>query len=193
MRALAIIGLGLSLVCSISGCRVLPRGQARPSKPKVTKVKEGDSALKRDLTIEELQSHLMGFADDFALGMMHAVTTLEPSAKTPEQRSRLRQWKLSHINAAYVLAAGPNPAINLLDLAGMTTLGRQAFEDDWMPIYGESGQQVLEVHQRYERDIWQLVERVLKPEPLQQLREIIQEWLETHPEKRFGAFVGLCD
>ena len=187
MRALAIVGLGLSLVCSISGCRVLPRNQARPSKPKVTKVKEGDSALKRDLTIEELQSHLMGFADDFALAMMHSVTTLEPSAKTPEQRSRLRQWKLSHINAAYVLAAGPNPAINLLDLAGMTTLGRQAFEDDWMPIYGESGQQVLEVH------IWQLVERVLKPEPLQQLREIIQEWQETHPEKRFGAFVGLSD
>ena len=189
MRGLRIIAL--TLICGLAGC-VLPRGQA-PSRPKVSKIKEGDTALKRDLTIEELQSHLMGFADDFALAIMHAGTTFEENAENPEERARIRRWTLSHVNAAVVLAAGPNPAINLVDLAGMTTLGRQAFEDDWLPAFGARGQQLFEVHQRYENEIWRLVERVLKPEPLQQLREIIKEWEETHPEKRFGAFVGLCD
>jgi len=190
MRAARIPGL--IFICCLAGCGVLPRGKS-PSRPQVTKVKEGESALKRELTIEELQSHLMGFADDFALAMMHSVTTLEGLAENSQERSKLRQWKLSHINAAVVLAAGPNPAINLLDLAGMTTLGRQAFEDDWMPLFGERGKEVLEVHKRYEQTIWRLVERVLKPEPVEQLREIIKEWQESHPEKRFGAFVGLCD
>src|SRR5436190_16882155 len=189
MRGLRIIAL--TLICGLAGC-VLPRGQA-PSRPKVSKIKEGDTALKRDLTIEELQSHLMGFADDFALAIMHAGTTFEENAENPEERARIRRWTLSHVNAAVVLAAGPNPAINLVDLAGMTTLGRQAFEDDWLPAFGARGQQLFEVHQPYENEIWRLVERVLKTEPLQQLREIIKEWEETHPEKRFGAFVGLCD
>jgi hypothetical protein len=171
----------------------MPGGNRTPNKAEVSRIKTDEGALKEELSIEELQSHLMGFADDFSLAMMHSATMLEAVAQTPEERSRIRQWKLSHINAAMVLAAGPNPPINLVDLAGMATLGRQAFEHDWVPVFGERANQMVEVHKRYEKEIWELVERILKPEPLQQLREIIAEWVETHPEKRFGAFVGLSD
>jgi hypothetical protein len=62
-----------------------------------------------------------------------------------------------------------------------------------MPVLGERGKELLEVHQRYEKAIWALVERMLKPEPLEQLRDIIEQWQQTHPEKRYGAFVGLSE
>jgi len=146
------------------------------------------------MTVPELQSLLMGFADDFSLGITHAATTLEEQAKTPEERVQIRRWKVSHGNGATILAAGPNAVISLLDLTGMATLGRMAWEEDWMPkTFGARGQALLEVHRRYEKDIWEITDRVLKPEHRTQLREIIKEWHDTHPEERFAAFVALCD
>ncbi len=186
-------GLALAVLL-LPGCTLMPRSNSKP-KVEVRTVKEArQSLLEGKMTVPELQSLLMGYADDFSLGIMHAATTLEEEAKTPEERVQVRRWKLSHCNGATILAAGPNPVISLLDLTGMATLGRMAWEEDWMPkTFGARGQAMLEVHRRYEKEIWEITDRVLNPEHRVQLREIIKEWHDTHPEERFAAFVALCD
>jgi phage shock protein A len=182
-----------TLCLTMFGCRLQESPGPQATESPVVDV-ETEPADKGDsVTIFELQSRVMGFADGFAMGLHQPIAALS-EVLPDENRSHLHRWQLTHVDAAVLLASGPNPTVSMLDLAGLTTLARMVMEDYWIPeVYGDPGRPLLEYHRHHEREIWKIVEDVLPDEEQKQLTELIQSWREAHLDQRFASFISVSD
>lgn len=180
------------LVLPSTACRLLESKKEKAGIDPVAIAKDPNQGV-GPMSPFELQSRVRGFADGFAMGLRQPVTHLE-EALGGEHAAHLHRWLSSHATTAIILASGPNPLVNLLDLAGMATLARMSIEDYWVPeVFGDAGKKLLDYHRQYEGEIWKIADDVLSEEQLGQLRNLIQEWRDTHPDQRAASFVSICD
>ena len=141
----------------------------------------------------ELQSRVTAFADEFAMGLRQPTTELKKELEQP-LAGEVHRWVTTHATTAFILASGPNPIVNMLDLTGMATLARMTMEEYWVPeVFGEKGKALLEWHQRSEEEIWKVAADVLSEEQQEQLRKLIRDWREARPTERMASFVSICD
>jgi len=124
----------------------------------------------------EVQQTLMRFADEFISRMSLGVDQLSQGTNALDHAESLR-WKLAFGSATCSIASGPNAVVDLLDMTVFVTETRMSLEEYWQPeVFGASATPVLESCRVAEGEIWQLAERVLKPEQRTALREAIQTW-----------------
>lgn len=132
----------------------------------------------------EVQQTLMRFASEFASRMTLGVELLRRGDRELGHAERLR-WKLAFNTAAFSIATGPNAVSSLLDMTVYVTETRMSLEEYWKPkVFGDSALPLLESGRACETEIWELANRVLKPEQKAALREAIQLWHQqsTTPE-----------
>jgi glycosyltransferase involved in cell wall biosynthesis len=60
-----------------------------------------------------------------------------------------------------IIATGPKPMANVLDMVVLVTLGRMTCEDYWVPHYGKPAEALLSVSRELEAEAWDLAGRVL--------------------------------
>jgi hypothetical protein len=147
----------------------------------------------RQVELGEQQARVMRFADEFAARVSEAGATVERAVATPDARVELQGWKLGQITSAFIIATGPNPVVNSLDMIVLTTLDHAVVHDHWMPRYGAAVQPLLDAHARLEREAWSMGDQLLTRQQAGELRLMIQEWRRNNPKLRFVGFIHFRD
>ena len=144
------------------------------------------------LTQAGLQAEVMSFADEYVLTIRQAMDEMNRAGLAPSQRAILNRSKVLLSATAMSIAAGRNPAANLLDMVVFLTLERQVLEDYWIPkFYGDKARVLLKAVSRLEKEIWAMAGELLPPEQQENLRAMIREWRAAHPEQHLLGNVRL--
>jgi hypothetical protein len=88
------------------------------------------------------------------------------------------------------IAASPNPAVGLLDIVVLTTLGRLIYEEHHHKQYGNLVQPVIAALRVLEMDIWRVASKVLTPAEQQELRALIHAWRRQYPAQTAFAYIA---
>ncbi len=160
--------------------------------------RDQEEAAARAMTAEELDEQMRRFADRFGSRMFLVVDQMLEGDLTPRQRTAANLFHTAGYASVIEIAIGPNPVANLLDMLVLVSLNRMVAESYWVPeVFGqELGRNLIEASRALEEDIWTISERVLTPEYQEDLRALIRNWHEQHPDERdiwsvrFGEFSG---
>lgn len=185
----------------LAGVLVLASLLAGCSLPRLFKPKNPEKALgttlRHDpksgkLTQAGLQAEVMSFADEYVGTIRQAMDEMNRLGLEPRQRAILNRSKVLLSGTAMSIAAGRNPAANLLDMMVFLTLERQVLEDYWIPkFYGDKARVLLKGVNKLEKEIWALAGELLPPEQQENLRGMIREWRAAHPEQHLLGNVRL--
>jgi hypothetical protein len=136
------------------------------------------------MTPSELQSQIMSFADRFVARLTGATGEylyLRGYKKNPLVRAAVNDRALRASEAAYTIAAGPNPEVSLLDMVVMVSLLKRSARDVWIPRkITPHGQVFVRLFDEMERDIWSIARQVLSPAQQKELRDLIERWHARH-------------
>lgn len=182
LRASLDCAARLCLVFLVLGCGVYSVGAAKTS----------DTNLK--LSREELQSAVVNYADRFVSVVGQAAFVFEKELPTTEARLISARRKVYTLSAAVTIAAGPEPAAALLDMAVLATLNRMVWEDYWRPqVFGQPATIIVSAFQKAEDDIFSIAAKVMTPGQLKELRDLIKDWHDQHPDQFAVDFIRFSD
>ena len=174
---------GVCFALALTGCTLLnvPRSQpkARVNSLQLTNGPTGP------VTVEVLQLQVMRFADSYVATIAQAADDVALKATNPAIRLTAVRWKLGQATAAFISAAGPNPAVNALDILVQTTMARMVVEDYGVQTYGDTILPLLDAQRNMETNAWQMACSVLRPSQQQELRDLIAEWRQKNPHQRY--------
>ena len=134
------------------------------------------------MTEAELQSRVMGFSDRFAAILTQALENYDEQAPIPERRRVVVGDSAYAMTTAFTIAAEADPDAALLDMTVMVTLGRLVYEENWQKKWGSEIHPIAAGYRTAEEDIWEITSLVLQPDQQQNLRSLITEWREKHPD-----------
>jgi hypothetical protein len=178
-RRRAIGPLGLAALLLAGGCSLLPFQKKQTAAPNIAAPGQGS------LTVTQLQSELLRFADDYASSVANAADGAAKSAGTREALVAGLKWKLDQATAVYVSATGENPVWDALDVVVLAVVSRMVVEDaKTKEEFGAAVAPLLETHRELEASAWTLVGQILGPEQRRQLEGLIVEWRTQNPRER---------
>jgi len=157
------------------------------------------SAAKKDkqkgfvMTEVELQSELMSYADRFASIITQALEDFETLNTHPQARQVILSDLVYSLSSIYTIAAEPNPQVGLLDMVGVTTLGRIVYEDNMRRKYGKSTEVLAAGFRQMEKDIWSIAAKVLTSEQRGEMRQLILLWRKDNPDKVVYNYLRFSD
>ncbi len=170
----------LALLALTAGCFSFSRNSSASSAAVASIRKESGSPDKK-ITLPVLEAEVMRFGDDLTAEMSQAADEFGDQAGTPQARALALIVKTGAANNSMIIASGPNPTANLLDMVVLVTLGRMTFEDYWVPRHGPPAQPMLDASRRLEKEIWSIAAQVLTPQQQDELRGLITAWRVEHP------------
>lgn len=145
------------------------------------------------MTEAELQAQVMSFADRFTAIMMTALEDFENLSPTPENRGAVLVHTTYPMAAAYTIAADPDPAVSLLDMVVMITLGRMIYEEVGIADLGKKVTPILKGFQVAEKDVWEIARKIITADEEKDLYGLIQAWRQDHPEVLFFSHIRFKD
>jgi hypothetical protein len=152
------------------------------------------AAEERAASLLQLQLAVMRFADEYVARIDYQVEAIQRATDDPGERLESQTWLVSQANAAFTIAAGPNPEVNAIDMLMFTTLSRLVIEDRWVgERYGERARALLAEHRALEDRIWDYSRALLTEEQAEELRSSIEAWHRDNPLGRAVPFIHLED
>jgi hypothetical protein len=170
------------LLLLLAGCASSSTSSQSPV-GKTGSIRRENAKQTKQISANVLASEVSRFADEYTTLVSQAADTFAAQVGTPEARVTALGWKSSVANSTMIIATGPNPTANLLDMVVLVTLQRMTFEEYWVPRYGAPAEPMLKVSRQLDQDVWEMADRVLSRRQDKELRELIQEWRERHPEQ----------
>jgi hypothetical protein len=143
--------------------------------------------------MSQLQARVMRFADEYVGRVVEDSGRFREVVNDPTLRYVIAGWRLSQANSAYAIAAGPSPVVNALDIVTLATLSRMVVEDEILPRFPETAQQLLATHRELEADAWKICNEFLTPTQIAEFRAVIDEWRRQHPSVTSVAFIHFVD
>ena len=137
----------------------------------------------------QLQARNMRYADMYVGTLLEATRRLEMAEGDPQQRYALSGWLLAEANAAYTAASADNSYLGCLDLVTLATLSRMTIEQIGPERFPEQAASVLAVHRELENAAWELAAGILTPDQQSDLRRVLVEWRDRHPDSEIAPFV----
>ncbi|MBU4565630.1 MAG: hypothetical protein KKE29_12980 [Proteobacteria bacterium] len=178
MLAALLMILGLTLAAACAG---MDQGQGRPPAGRQGQVAPKPSQM-------EMQSMVMDFADLYLMRLNQALEV----GNGPEPSPAVEQFGLVYGSAAMAIAAGRDPAANLLNMVVFVSLGRWAVDNYWAPqVLGQAGGRLKAAYQELEPTVWNLAGQVLKPLEVARLRGLIAAWQRANPKAFYVSEVRL--
>jgi hypothetical protein len=175
-RAMGLLCLAALLLAG--GCSLMPFHKTQTA-PNIAAPGQGS------LTVTQLQSEVLRFADDYASSVGHAADGAAKSAGTRDALVAALKWKLDQATAVYVSATGDNPVWDALDVVVLAVVSRMVLEDaKAREEFGAAVVPLIETHRELEASAWTLAGQILGPEQRQQLEDLIVEWRRQNPRER---------
>lgn len=174
----AIGPLGLAALLLAGGCSLMPFHKTQTA-PNIAAPGQGT------LTVTQLQSEVLRFADDYASSVAYAADAAAKRAGTRDALVAALNWKVEQATAVYVSATGENPVWDALDVVVLAAVSRMVLEDaKTREEFGAAVAPLVETHRELEKSAWTLAGQILGPEQRQQLEGLIVEWRKQNPRER---------
>ena len=142
----------------------------------------------------ELQQEMMDFSDRYTMAIWQALDGYTRAEKDPLKRSAAEHWKVLYSSASMEIAAGRNPAVNLLDMAVFTDLAQRSVRDYWIPeVFGSGGEPLLKAHRVLQADLDVILKKTLTGEQRQEMARMISEYRKVNPGSVYVADIRLRD
>jgi hypothetical protein len=180
-----------TLVGPLSGCSLPFLKTKEPQKAIGSTLRHDPQSGK--ITQAGLQAEVMDFADQYMMAIRQSLDEIISAGVDSKTRASINYGKVIYNTAAMSIAAGRNPAANLLDMVVFVTLCRISVEGHWAKVYGPEGQKLAKALRKLEKEIWTIAGQVLSPVQQEKLRGLIQAWRTTHPKQYYVANVRLND
>jgi hypothetical protein len=135
------------------------------------------------LTVIELQSMLMGYADRFNNTLIDAFNRFDEKNPSSNARFYVLNDTVYTQASVFTLAAEPNPEKALLDMVALTTLGRIIYQDNLPRRYGKPVEIMAVAYRQLDKDIWAIAAKVLTKAQQGELRSLILSWRKRNPNK----------
>ena len=146
------------------------------------------------LSEAQLQAMVMNFEDLYVMSVWQTYDEIKRSTTDPEIRATAQSLKVRSNSNAISIAAGRNPAVNLLDMLVFVSLGLHAVENHWVPeVFGSHGEPLVKTYRKLENEIWKISARVLSEVQQKTLRDLIKEWIAANPLQYYIAAIRLSD
>jgi hypothetical protein len=171
------------LLLSATGCGMLKFPKSQP-KAQINSLQLTNRPT-GPVSLDVLQAQIMRFADSYVATVAQACDDISLKATNPAIRLTVLRWKLGQATSAYTDATGENPAVNALDILVLTTMARMVVEDYGVQTYGDALRPLLDAQRNMETNAWTLAGGVLKPNQIQELRDLIAEWRAKNPNQRY--------
>jgi hypothetical protein len=173
----------LLVVCVLAGCAMIQ--EMMPSHRE---------AQRRTEQLQSLQLEVMRFADEYRNRIEEALWHFQQQVHTPEDRLSAQNWKLQQAESVYLIASGPNPLTNTLDLVVLASLSRMVLDDVWITErFGKLAQPVRDAHRMMETRAWKLADHILTSSQAAELRAVMVRWREQNPTVRRVGAVHFAD
>jgi len=173
----------LLIACTLPACSLIDKWNP-----------EKRAAAEHAQLLQELQLEVMRFADGYVGREVEVLNRFQAGSITPEERLTVQNWKLAQATQAYIIASGPNPVANALDMVVLASLSRMVLDDAWVgETYGARAQPVQQMQQQLESEAWRLLKGVLTDAQEARLREVMTQWRAQHPQVRNVAYIHFVD
>ena len=182
-----------ALALASGGCSLL-RAPSTGAKA-VVHTLEGTLGIQKSTnTLQLVQAEVMRQADSYVTVMAEGANEFASQAGTEEAHVAAVEWKVHQANSAFSIATGENPYLNAVDFVVLATLSRRVVEGYWVEEkFGKAALPLLEAHRSLETNAWSLVSSVLGSKQQDELRHLIQQWIQEHPHQRYVAAIRLRD
>ncbi|HUR44512.1 MAG TPA: hypothetical protein VMZ27_01455 [Candidatus Saccharimonadales bacterium] len=194
-RIIGVLHLGLVLcfIIFITGCSLLPHKNTPPAEMQLRTLRQKQHGTPEGIIPTELQAELMRYADQYGTVLSRSMGTFAGRLESADSRARAEEFKVDQASAAVFIAAGPQAHVSLLDMIVLVTLGRRALETNWAEASAGTLDSLLETYAKLETNLWALAARHLAREQCDELRTLIQQWRDSHPEPEATAFIRFAD
>lgn len=174
----------------IAGCAGSQRDTATQAVT-VENLRAGSAPHSGKPTALELQARLMSYADRYLAKAAEATDVYQRQIKTREAREFGISTFIFPGLAAIGIAAGDDPASNLLDLVVLASLQRAVIEDGWArEILGDpTSRNLIAVQRDLEQQAWAIAADVLTPAQQATLRQTLADWRKANPHQRYVSNV----
>jgi hypothetical protein len=141
-----------------------------------------------------LQQEVMDFSDAYALVVGQEVDKYLRQEKDPQKRLAGETWKTLHFASAMAIAAGRDPASNLLDMYVFMALVNQSTRKYWVPqVFGSGASGLNTAQAKLLGEIEATVLGVLSAGQKEEIDGMISDWQAKHREVVYVAGVRLRD
>jgi len=137
----------------------------------------------------QMQARNMRYADMYVGMLVETTAQVERADSDPMQRYALSGWILAQANTAYTNASADNAVLGTLDLVTLAVLSRMVVETDGPARFPDQAAAMLATHRDLEVAAWELAAQVLTPVQMADLRRVLSEWREKHPDSQIAPFV----
>jgi hypothetical protein len=146
------------------------------------------------LTLPEIRSEVMSFADNYVAHTARAMDELAASTHSSEVAQWALRMKIAAAMNAFNNAGGPNEVVGLLDTLVMVTLKREALEEYWIPtLLHDEGAGVLKSYRDSEKEAWELGSRVLTQHQIDELHTLIDQWRKDNPGEYYVGNIHFAE
>jgi len=141
-----------------------------------------------------LQQEVMDFSDRFVMGIWQALDEYLRSETDPRKRLAAETLKTSLASSSMEIAAGSDPAANLLDMYVFMKLSSAAIRNYWVPeVFGSKAEGLVRESARLQRELGGILSDLLPSTQLGEVDDAIKTWQRTHPEMIYITDTRLRD
>jgi len=153
-----------------------------------------DDSEERARQLEEVQTRVMRFADEYVGQIVGPLNTLQARTLDANERLDAQNWKVSQATAAYINASQANPVTGTVDMIVLAVLSRMVVEGDQRgsPPRLRSAS-LRESHEKLEQHAWELGRSIMDEQQMAQLRDAIRAWRAANPDLRAVGLVHFAD
>ena len=195
-QLLAVLGLGI-LMMTASGCAIIENMQRSAARDVQSNAAKSNSlgADSSKVTITELNALTNGFADRYMTYLTDAADAISKGNSNPAQRKMANDIRLIQVSSIYDIVTNADPYTQLLDLTMVVTLqSRQWIDEDQAEAqFGPRGRYLIDASRKAREDVWKIAARVMKPEQLELLDNMILDWRRRNRDVQMISYVRFDD
>jgi hypothetical protein len=154
----------------------------------------GNHSSKQADQLQVLQLRTQRFADEYVGSIVAPIRRFQESTDNAVDRLDAQNWMLSQATAAYTIASGPSPYVNVVDLVVLATLSRMVIDEAWVgERFGERAGALRDAYHRLEPEALELANSAIPPDQIAALQQAISEWREQNPHVTAITYVHFRD
>ena len=154
----------------------------------------GDNTTKQAEQLQILQLRNQRFADEYVGSIIPPIRQFQASTENAVDRLEAQNWMLSQATAAYTIASGPSPYVNVVDMVVLATLSRMVIDDAWVgERFGERTAPLRDAYHRLEPSRWRMPRAYCHRTKSQRCNASIVEWRAQNPHVTAISYVHFRD
>jgi hypothetical protein len=154
----------------------------------------GDKPSKQAAQLQLLQLRNQRFADEYVGSIIEPIRRYQASTDNAVDRLDAQNWMLAQATAAYTIASGPSPYVNVVDMVVLATLSRMVIDEIWIgERFGERAAALRDAYHRLEPVALDLAKTAIPPDQIAALQRVIVEWHAQNPKVTAISYVHFRD